>query len=251
VKILDNLFWRKLMARRPEVRVKRKDIKEVRRRQQQRSRMITLGVIGAVAVLIVVVVIASMQGNQVSGDFIIPEEHTRPMADRNSMGDPNAPVQIEEFSDYLCSHCKSFAQTQEPGIVTDFIATNDVHFTYIPFSFMAPESGRAAEASYCAADQGKFWEYHDIIFENVGTTTPQPLADARLIQYAEALDLNVDDFSSCLTGNTYRTQVQDDLNYGRQVGVTGTPTFNINGRLVGRGEIVQVIQEELARLNGE
>jgi protein-disulfide isomerase len=235
------------MARRPEVRVKRKDIKEVRRRQQQRTRLITIGIIAAVAVLAAVVIIAVMQGNRVTGDFIIPEEHVRPMADRNSMGDPNAPIQIEEFSDYLCSHCRSFALQQEPGIVRDYVATGQVYFTYIPFSFMGPESARAAEASYCAADQGKFWEYHDIIFENVSVTN-QALADARLIQYAEALNLDVDTFRSCFTGNTHSNLVQQDIAYGRQAGVTGTPTFLVNGRMVGRGELVQVIEEELARL---
>jgi protein-disulfide isomerase len=243
------LFWRNLMARRPEARVKRKDIKEVRRRQQQRTRLITIGAIAAAAILVAVIVILTMQGNQVTGDFITPEESPRPMADRNSMGDPNAPIRIEEFSDYLCSPCRDFAINQEPGIVEDYVATGQVHFTYVPFSFMAPESARGAEASYCAADQGKFWEYHDIIFANVGITE-QPLADARLIQYAGALNLDVDAFSSCFNGNTHRNQVQQDLTYGRQAGVTGTPTFLINGtRLVGRGELVQVIEEELAGLD--
>jgi protein-disulfide isomerase len=236
------------MARRPEVRVKRKDIKEVRRRQQQRTRRITIGIIAAVAVLAAVVIIAVMQGNRVTGDFIIPEEHARPMADRNSMGDPNAPIQVEEFSDYLCSFCRSFALQQEPAIVRDYVATGQVYFTYVPFSFMAPESARAAEASYCAADQGKFWEYHDIIFENVSVTN-QALADARLIQYAEALNLDVDTFRSCFNGNTYSNLVQQDIAYGRQAGVTGTPTFLVNGRLVSSNELVQVIEEELARLS--
>jgi protein-disulfide isomerase len=236
------------MARRPEVRVKRKDIKEVRRRQQQRTRLITIGIIAAVAVLAAVVIIAVMQGNRVTGDFIIPEEQARPMADRNSMGDPNAPIQVEEFSDYLCSFCRSFALQQEPAIVRDYVATGQVYFTYVPFSFMAPESARAAEASYCAADQGKFWEYHDIIFENVSVTN-QALADARLIQYAEALNLDVDTFRSCFNGNTYSNLVQQDIAYGRQAGVTGTPTFLVNGRLVSSNELVQVIEEELARLS--
>jgi protein-disulfide isomerase len=236
------------MARRPEVRVKRKDIKEVRRRQQQRTRLITIGIIAAVAVLAAVVIIAIMQSNRVTGDFIIPEEHVRPMADRNSMGDPNAPIQVEEFSDYLCSFCRSFALQQEPAIVRDYVATGQVFFTYIPFSFMAPESARAAEASYCAADQDKFWEYHDIIFENVSVTN-QALADVRLIQYAEALNLDVDTFRSCFNGNTYSNLVQQDIAYGRQAGVTGTPTFLVNGRLVSSNELVQVIEEELARLS--
>jgi protein-disulfide isomerase len=236
------------MPKRNEAKGKRQEIKERRQREQQRTRLITLGIIGVAAVLIAVVVISTMQANRVTGDFITPVEQPRPMADRNAMGDPNAPIRIEEFSDYLCSHCQAFALQQEPAIVRDYIETGKVYFIYVPFSFMAPESARAAEASYCAADQGKFWEYHDIIFENVGTATTQPLADDRLVQYAGALNLNVDTFRSCLTGNTYRQQVQDDLTYGRQVGVTGTPTFNLNGRLFGRGEIVQVIEEELARL---
>jgi protein-disulfide isomerase len=229
---------------------KRQEIRDRRRREQQNTRLITMGVIGFVVVIIAVVVISTLQGNRVTGDFRIPDEHARPMADRNSMGDPNAPVKIEEFSDYLCGHCKTFAQQQEPAIVRDYVETGLVYFTYTPFSFMAPESARAAEASYCAADQGKFWEFHDIIFYNVGTETTTPLADGRLIQYAEALDLDANTFSTCLTGNTYRRQVQDDMTYGRQVGVSGTPTFLINGqRLVGRGEIVQAIEEELARQN--
>lgn len=236
------------MAKQTGIKGKRQEIKERRRREQLRTRLITLSIIGVVAVVIAAVVIASWLGNRVTGDFIIPVENPRPIADRNTMGDPNAPIRIEEFSDFLCSHCKAFALEQKPGIVRDYIETGKVHFVYIPFSFMAPESARAAEAAYCAADQGKFWEYHNIIFANVGSATTQPLADARLIQYAGALGLDVDTFSSCLTNNTHSRQVQDDLTYGRELGVTGTPTFHLNGRLFGRGEIVQVIEEELARL---
>lgn len=237
------------MSKQTGIKGKRQEIKARRLREQQRTRLITLSVVGVFAVLIAAVVIATWLGNRVTGDFIIPQVEPLPISDRNTMGDPNAPIRIEEFSDFLCSHCKAFAVDQKPAIVRDYIETGKVFFVYIPFSFMAPESARAAEAAYCAADQDKFWQYHNIIFANVGTETTQPLADERLIQYAEALGLDVDTFRTCLLNDTHQRQVQDDLAYGRGLGVTGTPTFNLNGRLFSRGEIVQVIEEELARLS--
>jgi protein-disulfide isomerase len=85
----------------------------------------------------------------------------------------DAPVVLVEFSDFQCPYCKKFTDEIEPAIMRDFVSTGKVLFKYVPYSFLddnspGRESKNAAEAAYCAGDQGKFWEYHDMLFTNQG-----------------------------------------------------------------------------------
>lgn len=145
-------------------------------------------------------------------------------------GDPNAPVTIIEFSDFECPFCASFHRNTLPQIEEKYINTGKVKLVYrdFPFSFH-PNAQKAAEAAECAADQGKFWEMHDIIFEN------QKAIDIdNLKQYAVSIEINNVLFNDCLDSNRYSEEVKKDFSDGSDAGVTGTPTFFINGeRLVG------------------
>ena len=166
-------------------------------------------------------------------------------------GDPDAQVVIVEFSDFQCPFCERWAQQTLPQLKQNYIDTGKVKLIYrdFPLSSIHPEAQKAAEATECADDQGKFWEYHDILFEKRGEWSGA--GAAKFKQYAADLGLDTAAFDDCLDSDKYKDEVLGDLNAGRAVGVTGTPTFFINGqKLVGAQPFTAfeaIIEEELAK----
>jgi len=152
-----------------------------------------------------------------------------PNDNRNTIGDPNAPIKVEEYSDFQCPWCANFALDLEPALIEKYVASGKVQLTFIPFSFLGPESNRAAEAAYCAADENKFWEYKEKVYANQGAENSGAFSDVNLIRFAEQLELNMDDFNACFSGGKYTQQVQDDLATGKERGINGTPYFLVNG----------------------
>jgi len=149
--------------------------------------------------------------------------------DDPSLGDPNAPVTIVEFSDFQCPYCaRFFANTL--GLLKDkYVKTGKVRLVYrdFPLSSIHAEATGAAEAAACANEQGKFWEYHDKIFQN-----QQALGAANYKQWAKAIGLDAVVFNQCVDVRKYADEVQKDFDDGRTAGVSGTPTFFINGKMV-------------------
>ena len=205
---------------------KRQMIKAKRQRQAQTQRML---VIGAIVVGALLVAFALIYPNlKPIGEITSVDSTERPMVSDNSMGDPDAPIRIEEFSDFQCPYCARFYEETEHQIASTYVADGTVHFTYRSFgNFIGPESQAAAEAAYCAGDQNKYWEYHDTLFanqtgENVGAYT-----DRRLQAFAEALSLDMGAFNDCFNSNKYADRVGQDYIDGSAAGVTGTPAFVI------------------------
>jgi protein-disulfide isomerase len=224
---------------------KRQEIREKRRRQRRNRQLGMIALITVGALLVTAALI--YPSFRPVGAVVVPEPFPRPMAVDNTMGDPNAPVKIVEYSDFQCSFCARFSETTEKQIVEAYVQTGKVHFTYrsmgnflsdsIARSSGVPntESRDAIEAAYCAGDQGRFWDYKDILFANY-----QGIGDyaaRRLVAYAEALDLDVSAFRSCLEGGTYRQRAEQDAIDGNAAGVTGTPAFVIS--YVVNGQTVQ------------
>jgi protein-disulfide isomerase len=138
----------------------------------------------------------------------------------------------------------------KPQLVADYIETGLVYLEYRDFSHIGGESRRAGEAAACAADQDAFWEYNKTLYDNQHTppTNSGAYSDQRLIQMAEALGLDVDEFESCLDDDTYRDRVEDWTAEAQSIGITGTPGFQINGRVVsweGYEELSAEIEAEL------
>lgn len=144
------------------------------------------------------------------------------------LGEEKAEVMMVEFSDFQCPFCARYAKETFPQIGKEYIKTGKVRyiFHHFPLSFHQ-YAQKAAEASECAGEQGKFWEMHDKIFEN-----QEKISVADLKKYALELGLNSSDFNSCLDSGKFKNKVQTDLNLGQSVGVQGTPAFFINGQLV-------------------
>lgn len=172
-----------------------------------------------------------------------------------ALGPDNAKVTIVEFSDFQCPFCEKFVNDAYPQIYDAYIKTNKVKFAYrhYPLTSIHPNAQKAHEASECANEQNKFWEYHNLLFKNQTTWSPQPSADAAnsFTDYASQLNLNTDQFRSCLDTDKYKENVQKDTTDGDTAGVDGTPTLFINGiRLVGAqpfAKIQALIEQELKK----
>jgi len=159
-------------------------------------------------------------------------------------GAPGAPVTIVEFSDFQCPYCRGVVATLKE-VTARYPDRVRWVFRDFPIENLHPEAPLAHEAARCAGDQGKFWPYHDLLFQQAN------LAPTALKQYAAQIGLEPDAFAQCLDSRRHRAGVAADVAAGSQLGVTGTPTFFINGRpLVGNlpaADFQRIIERELAR----
>jgi protein-disulfide isomerase len=183
-------------------------------------------------------------------DVVIIVANPRPNEQGNSMGDPNAPVQIVEFSDFQCPFCKRYHMETESLLVKHYVETGMVHFTYRSMGnfisqirgYENTESRDAALAAYCAADQDKFWEMHDMLFannrdvENAGSFTSRRLSE---IAKSSGLDMFV--FLECFDSGKYNDRVQQDHDDAISVGIQGIPSFMVTYEV--QGEIKSLLIE--------
>jgi protein-disulfide isomerase len=217
---------------------------------------IVVGVL-VVGVIAVVAVAAILLVNRASSPARVPIVETSPKAralvDRNSMGDPNSPVKIVEYSDFQCVYCKRFADETEQAIIDNYVATGKVYYTFRSMgNFVSGNLGQentesldAAMAAYCAADQGKFWEYKDSLFANFKGENAGSFTQNSLTAMAKSIGLDVDQFSECLKSGKYSDQVNQDGQDGQAAGLTGVPAFFINGKLVMGAQPYATFQQEI------
>lgn len=224
---------------------KRQEIRNKREQKARKQRMIVLFSVIVVSLLITSFVI--YQSQKPIGEIKIIEEKTRPETNDLTMGNPNATIVVEEFSDFQCIACYRFWLNFEPEFIDRYVVTGDVLFKYVPFSFIGNESFQAAEAAYCAEEQGRFWDYHDMVFLNWNGENAGNFSDRRLVAFAEAIGLETNSFQTCLNSNRYNSEVQEGLRYGRSLGVNATPTFSVNGKIVFGDALFATIDELLGK----
>ena len=171
-----------------------------------------------------------------------PPRSTVTVEGNPARGPKGAAITLVEFSDFQCPYCK-----QGAGVVKQVLAKygDRIRFVYRDFPLdIHPDANQAAEAGACAADQGKFWEMHDKMFDN-----PAALKATDLKKTAAALGLETGRFAQCLDSGRFKADIEADHIEGARLGVTGTPTFFVNGRMtVGANypKLVELIDEELA-----
>jgi len=161
-----------------------------------------------------------------------------------SRGPVGAPIQFIEFSDFQCPFCLRAHATVEQVMKT---YGDRIHFIYRHYPLPShPQAKPAAEASACAAEQQKFWPYHDRLFEQQSKLGP-----ADLKQHAADLGLDAAKFNACVDSHKYKDQVEADMRDGEDLGINGTPAFFINGRMLSGAQpydaFKQIIDEEIAR----
>ncbi len=157
------------------------------------------------------------------------------------LGDKNAPVTMIEWSDYECPFCARFYQQTLPQIKSEYIDTGKVKLVYRDFPLgFHQQAEPAALAANCAGEQGKYFEYHDKIF-NAGGAAGKSSADYK--KWAQELSLNVAKWEACLSDPAQKQEIQKDLADGSAVGVSGTPGFIINGKLISGAQPFSVFQQ--------
>lgn len=148
------------------------------------------------------------------------------------LGDKNAKVTVIEFADFQCPFCKQWFNAVEPNLMKDYVNTGKVKFAFRQYAFLGQESTWAAEAAECANDQGKFWDFHNYLYQNQGSENSGTFAKDKLEAIAATLGLDTNKFDNCLDTDQHAKDVADELAAGQKSGVTGTPATFVNGMMV-------------------
>jgi protein-disulfide isomerase len=219
--------------------VSNKNIRETRRekRQQQKTRELTRNLIIIAGVVLLVASGLIYGSTRPIGDIVEITPRDLPNVDGRQMGDPDAPVVVEVFEDFQCPACGNFTATVEPALIEDYVKTGKVLFIYRFYPFIddrsaTKESDQAANASMCASEQDKFWEYHDILFANQNGENIGGFSNRRLQAFAETLGLNMDTFNSCFEDSKYWDEIRQDVALAQTRAVTGTPTVFVNNQIL-------------------
>lgn len=197
----------------------------------------------AVAIVIAVIAVGGLIAiSRTGGDGDGGGEHpfeplVRSEVSGNRSGAATAPVRIIEFADFQCSHCANFALNVAPAIEAEFIETGIASLELRQFPFLGPESFAAAEACECAGDQGRFWEYHDLLFQRQGPVGSGVFSSDRLKRYGRDIaelfpDFDSGAFEGCIDSGAKRAVVETQLKVGKALGVTGTPSFIVGNQFV-------------------
>lgn len=221
---------------------KRQELRSQRLQRQRRQRIAIFGgIFGVVLIVAGFLAWSNIQAANapVAAVTTVPLQ-PRTQAQANNMGNPNAPVKMIIYSDFQCPYCKNFAQQTEKQIEDTYVKTGKVYLTYRSMGNWVSdnigtggsESRKSAEAAYCAGDQNKFWEFHDMLFANWLGEEAGSFTDKRLAAIAEKVGLNMTQFNACYSSQKYAGQVNQDNLDGIKAGVQGTPSFVINGKKV-------------------
>lgn len=165
------------------------------------------------------------------------------ISDNPYLGNPDAAVTVIEFSDFTCGFCGRFAENTLDPLIEEY--GDQVRFVYMDYPFLSQMSVPAALAAECAHDQDEFWAMHDAIFAN-----QQGLSVESMRGMAAEIGLDMETFNTCFDEGEHIEKIRSDLDIGRELGVSGTPAFFINGRFVSGAQPIEVFQqfidEELA-----
>lgn len=176
-----------------------------------------------------------------------PQEPTQleiSLDDDPSLGPADAPITIVEFSDYNCPYCEKWHTETFRQLQAAY--PDQILFVYRDFPITSQESMAAAQAANCAGEQDAYWSFHDSLLSG-----GLDLGREAYVQYATRLGLDVEALLACLDSGKYQEEVEADARYAAGLGVSGTPTFFINGRpLVGAQPLSQfqeIIENELGQ----
>jgi len=217
---------------------KRDAIKAQRTRKKRQQRMNSIFWVGGFILIIILIIITPTILNSLkpAGDFVKITPVAYPMVDGKTIGNPNAKVKIEVFADFQCPACKGYSETTEKKLLaSSYVSNGQVyyifrHWPFLDRDYATKESHQAANASMCALEQGRFWDYHAILFTNQGVVeNGGSFNNKRLQAFAESLGLDMTAFNSCFNNNKYSSDIEADYQMGVTAGINSTPSFLING----------------------
>jgi len=143
------------------------------------------------------------------------------------LGNSNAEITLIEFGDYQCHFCNVYYQNTEHEILEKYVMTGKVNVIFKDYTIIGQDSLRAAHAAHCASEQGKFWEYHDILYNNWGGENNGWAGSENILRFAEEVGLNMNEFVECNVDKRYEQQIAASNTDAQKLGITGTPAFYV------------------------
>jgi len=144
------------------------------------------------------------------------------------LGSESAPITIVEFGDYQCEACYAWFHNTRDTLIDNYIETGKAKLIFVDLPFLGRDSPTAAQASYCAEDQGQYWEYHTMLYTFQDGHPDTGWADRdRLNSFAFSLDMNIDEFNECMDSSKYKKRVKANYDEAVRNDVQSTPTFII------------------------
>lgn len=222
-----------------------------RGRNRSGNNSIGLWIVGISAgVVLLVVLLLAFNNRQTAGAIEAPDVPAE-WLNGTVMGNPDAPVTVQAWEDFLCPACRQWTTTVEPQLIDDYIKSGDVklEFHQFPLSGHAPGSNMGAMASLCANDQGAFWTYHSRLFMAQDQGQAGYTIDA-LTRYADELGLDSRELLQCMSSQKYRDEVAASASEAIQLGLNATPSILVNGQLMENpfdyNALTAMIEQELA-----
>lgn len=145
------------------------------------------------------------------------------------LGDPSAPITLVEFGDYQCFFCNKYFHNTEPVLLSNYVETGKVKIIFKDYTIIGPDSVTAAHAAHCANDQGKFWMYHDVLYNNWTGENNGWASSENLLRFAQNIELDIDEFSQCMLSEIHKPIIAASNNDAKTLGLTGTPGFFVIG----------------------
>jgi protein-disulfide isomerase len=143
------------------------------------------------------------------------------------LGNSNAEITLIEFGDYQCHFCNVYYQNTEHEILEKYVMTGKVNVIFKDYTIIGQDSLRAAHAAHCASEQGKFWEYHDTLYNNWGGENNGWAGSENILRFAEEVGLNMNEFVECNVDKRYEQQIAASNTDAQKLGITGTPAFYV------------------------
>ncbi len=189
---------------------------------------VILGSVLVVGLVLVVVALANRAPISAIEQPDVPAE----WINGRTLGNPDAPVTISMWEDFLCPACQQWNEQVKPQLFEDYIQAGTVkmEYNYLPLQQHGNGARWGAVASECADEQGAFWPYHDRLFQLASTQGQTAFSTDRLIGHAADLGLDRDEFNRCLTSGEHMATVDASLNQAGAQGISSTPTMLINGQ---------------------
>ena len=208
------------------------------RKQSLHAPSLTIGAV--ISVICIAVVFFGIEGISEPPESLIEkqlvEEPKKPVQvttgtffDNGSpiLGDPNAPITLIEFGDYQCHFCNVYYQNTEHVIYEKYVMTGKVNVIFKDYTIIGPDSTTAALGAHCAGEQGKFWEFHNTLYDNWDGENNGWAEQNNIFRFAEKVELNMDKFIECNIDKRYEQKISKSSNDARTLGVTGTPAFYV------------------------
>ena len=196
------------------------------------AKKIGVGIAAIVLVTLVVVFATSYMSDFETARTPNTEGETKPLQLKGApvLGSKTATITIVEVGDYQCHMCKLWFKETRPQIIENYVETGKVKLFFIDMPFLGRDSTPASEATYCANDQGKYWEYHSTLFEYQQEIDDGWANASRLQAIALNLGLDMEQFDKCMINDDHRAQVNFNMQMAKkQFGANSTPTFVIVG----------------------